>query len=209
MQENIKEQGGMIQPESKEFSEDGFRKEIDNLYEALQHKYKLNDLDPYTNERWLKKELYNFLHDMAQRYGNLEQLRGKHILDLGSGATYERDIDYLNCWPGVERLYEPWLARALAEIGAEPVAIDIGRFENEPFEAHTIDLSKKGALDFLPSKSFDVIYSKRFLTSPQLMPRISDKKTNEEFYRELKKQIKRLLKDDGYVFEDAESLLRE
>ncbi len=96
------------------------------------------------------------------------------------------------------REFEPWLCRVLKELGAEPVGIDIGNLEGEEFEHYQIDLTKKGALDFLPSESFDLIFSRLLASSPQLEFMI-DKGEIDILMVELEKQANRLMKVGGKV----------
>lgn len=78
------------------------------------------------------------------------------------------------------------------------MGIDIGKFENEEFENYTLDLSIKGALDFLPDKSFDGVHSLTMIASVRRnMPK--RQLNRDEMTEELRRQFKRLLKDDGKV----------
>jgi hypothetical protein len=52
-------------------------------------------------------------------------------------------------------------------LGAYPVGVDFGNLEGEAFEHYRVDLGQKGALDFLPSHSFDAVQDSRLFGSPE------------------------------------------
>ena len=64
-------------------------------------------------------------------------------------------------------MFEPWFARLLLELGAEPVALDGGDLDGERFEHHRVDLGRPGALDFLAAASFDGVQDSRLFGSPE------------------------------------------
>jgi hypothetical protein len=82
-------------------------------------------------------------------------LRGKKILDIGSGSKESARWDKF--W-GI-RGFAPDLCRALAleEMGAHPVGLDIWPNKGEPFEWHIADVTVRGSLKFLETGSFDVV----------------------------------------------------
>jgi len=140
-------------------------------------------------------------------FGGADNIKGKRILDLGCGSSGgTEDIDMHNSdyarnmfGPDATRIFEPWYCRALLEVGADPVGIDVGENSNESFEHYGSDLTRKGSLDFLPSKSFDGVWSSAFIGSPQLdkTAGTQDKSKKREIVGELENQISRLLKEDG------------
>lgn len=202
---NYTEAEKLVEAEKKEFWEKEM--ELQNeILNRLKEKYKISEL-PHKGGT-LEEQLI----DIRRKFGSLKNVKGKRILDLGCGSNYGSfDSDVFNKLASekgeVGRTFEPWLCRALLELGADPVGIDIGNLEDEKFENYQIDLSKKGALDFLPSKSFDGISMRVFLDSPQLENMVgnrSSKQKDEGYFdnikdvqEELLGQIDRLLKEDG------------
>src|SRR3989344_3058045 len=100
------------------------------------------------------------LWTIGESFGGENELKGKRILDIGCGSTTPE----LN-----DRSFEPWLCRALHELGAHPVGVDIGEIDTEKFEHYQLDLSKPGALNLFPDKSFDGVNCRAFLDSPRFM----------------------------------------
>lgn len=165
----------------------------DKIIDKLKEKFNISDMpDQVMFQLWR----------VSEKFGGLDNVKGKRILDLGCGAnfgTWETD-GYGDPDVKKKRTFEPWLCRALVELGANPVGIDMGNLEGEEFEHYRIDLSKPGALDFLPDKSFDGANMRLFLTSPHL-EQMTNKKKLYATEKEMEKQIKRLLKDDGILIE--------
>lgn len=178
----------------KEINENDKIKEIVN---KLAKKFNINHVSSHVEGQ---------LSKVSKKFGGLDNVKGKRILDLGCGSvsgTFETDnFNELDRQDGIEptRTFEPWLCRALVELGANPVGIDIGNLEGEEFEHFQIDLSKPGALDFLPDKSFDGANMRLFLTSPHL-EQMTNKKKRDDIGKEMDIQMKRLLKDDGKLIE--------
>src|SRR5437762_1296956 len=111
----------------------------------------------------LDEILKEFVARLRAAFGSLEAVRGKRILDLASGSNSSRS-------PKTRRrtaLFEPWFSRLLVELGADPVAIDLGDLAGEPFEHHRVDLGRPGALDFLAAASFDGVQDSRLFGSPE------------------------------------------
>jgi SAM-dependent methyltransferase len=125
------------------------------------------------------------LFEVIKKFGGIDNLRGKKILDIGCGSASSED--------GL--LFSPWFCRALQELGAHPVGVDIGDLEQEKFEHYQLDLSKPGALNIFPDHSFDAINIDSFLDSPSL--RIRSSVPIGEIEKEIGSQAKRLLKPTG------------
>lgn len=168
-----------------------------SVFAALKEKYpsaNSEDFSDFWPNIWVDS--------LAERFGSLENIRGKRALDLACGS-----LDSLDDGPG----FEPWLPRILTELGASVVGIDIGSLEGEPYEHYNIDLSAKGALNFLPDHYFDIIHVKSFnrgAPSPILVKQLiwRDHKTpiTEQLQKiedEIQVQQRRLLKEDGYFME--------
>lgn len=140
------------------------------------------------------------LEEVALCFGGLEKARGKYILDLGCGSTCNQDDpDY----------FAPWLCRALQELGAHVIGIDIeSQAKSEKFTSHVVDLSKPGALNFLPSVSFDAVNFNLMMDSPSFeatlresarLKKITYEEEEVRFQIEMARQLIRLLKDDGKI----------
>ncbi len=196
-------------------------KRISLITEKIKEKYHISE-KPLT--------LYPQLETTDGAFGGLDKLEGKKILDLACGSVIDenslrlmdratsgdsmarqeiikrgmydlythREEDPVN--PLGYRLYEPWFSRALLELGASPVGIDIGNLDGEEFEHHRVDLSQPGALDFLPDKSFDAVNLNGLFSSPQLESMTGESEV-DKMKEELKKQIRRILKADGQILE--------
>lgn len=139
--------------------------------------------------------------------GNLQD---KRILDLGCGARggmYEGEHGGYGLGN-----FEPWLARTLHQLGVKVVGVDVGRVNEEPFEAHLIDLLKPDGLEKFTAGQFDIVHSSALYSSPELSRRFSSGQwyerdgsldAAERLATMLLPQIKRITKDDGtYVFRE-------
>ncbi|MDP3988570.1 MAG: class I SAM-dependent methyltransferase [Candidatus Levybacteria bacterium] len=118
----------------------------------------------------------------------------KRILDLGCGSTGETKDR------GIQ--YQPWLCRALLELEAYPIGVDIGLLDQEKFEAHRIDLLTPDSLNFLPDGYVDVVHSRALFDSPELYKREielpkSFSYKGDYFMEILRPQIERVLKPSG------------
>lgn len=166
---------------------------LEHTIRALDEKYSLSQ--KIAREPETRDVIIQFAGRLEEAFGGLSAVRGKRILDIGSGSNTSRH-------PGtgkVTPMFEPWFCRMLVELGAEPVAIDLGDLEDEQFEHYGADLAIPGALDFLPDSSFDGVQDSRIFGSPEFTtqhPAIAD------YYRisqEIKRQERRLLKPGGVV----------
>lgn len=139
--------------------------------------------------------LEEFIGRLQRAFGSLAHVRGKRILDIASGSNSSRS-------PTTGKrtaLFEPWFARLLFELGAEPVALDGGDLDGEAFEHHRVDLGKPGALDFLPAASFDGVQDSRLFGSPEFRKAYPRRRDHERVKSELARQERRVLKPDGIV----------
>lgn len=153
---------------------------------------------PLVDELLEKKENDNEVRRILGELGNIQR---------GSNGTFSYD-NYMNIAASPKlltkenmRMFEPWFPRLLAEIGAHPVGIDIGNLEDEEFEHYSVDLSRKGSLDFLPNQSFDVIHSRLLFSSPQLENMVGNR-AQTTVREEVERQVQRLLKEGGKVIQD-------
>jgi hypothetical protein len=146
-------------------------------------------------EQELVSILEEFIGRLQRAFGSLERVRGKRVLDIASGSNSSRS-------PSTGKrtaLFEPWFARLLLELGAEPVALDSGDLGGERFEHHRVDLGQPGALDFLPAASFDGVQDSRLFGSPEFRKRYPRKRDHERVKAEIARQERRLLKPDGVL----------
>jgi hypothetical protein len=139
--------------------------------------------------------LDEFIDRLQRAFGSLTRVRGKRILDIASGSNSSRS-------PRTGRrtaLFEPWFARLLLELGAEPVALDSGDLEGELFEHHRVDLGAPGALDFLSAASFDGVQDSRLFGSPEFRKEYPRPRDHERVRAEIARQERRVLKPDGVL----------
>jgi hypothetical protein len=146
-------------------------------------------------EPGVDRVLAEFVDRLTRAFGSLDGVRGKRILDIACGSNSSRSPDT------GERtaIFEPWFCRLLLELGADPVGIDSGDLEGERFEHYPADLSRVGALDFLPDASFDGVQDSRLFGSPEFRAKFPNRRDHERIKTELRRQERRLLKPGGVV----------
>jgi hypothetical protein len=147
------------------------------------------------HESELAAILEEFIGRLQRAFGSLARVRGKRILDIASGSNSSRS-------PTTGRrtaLFEPWFARLLFELGAEPVALDSGDLDGERFEHHRVDLGRPGALDFLHAGSFDGVQDSRLFGSPEFRKAYPRKRDHERVRAEIARQERRVLKPGGVL----------
>jgi hypothetical protein len=163
------------------------------LRERLNDRYDLGR--KIAREPELASILEEFIGRLERAFGSLDGVRGKRILDIASGSNSSRS-------PATGKrtaLFEPWFARLLLELGAEPVGLDGGDLDGEQFEHHRVDLGRAGALDFLPSASFDGVQDSRLFGSPEFRKAYPRRRDLERVKAEIARQERRVLKPDGVV----------
>lgn len=146
------------------------------LLPLLSEKYRVNP-DISSN---IEGSLFNSLPTLFHLTKG--DLRGKRIIDLGCGSRTSRE----NFSGGV--LYEPWLCRALFELGANPVGIDINDNSGEQFESYKIDLNQSRSLDFLQRNYFDLANIRGLFTS--LNFRLGNTDPRERIFPQLERIVK-------------------
>ena len=155
----------------------------------------------YELERKMAREtelvsiLGEFIGRLQRAFGSLTRIKGKRILDIASGSNSSRS-------PTTGKrtaMFEPWFARLLLELGAEPVALDGGDLEGERFEHHRVDLGRHGALDFLFAASFDGVQDSRLFGSPEFRKAYPRQRDHKRIKAEIARQERRVLKPDGVV----------
>ncbi len=190
-----------------------------NTIQALDDKYDLTK--KMAREPGVEDIITQMVGRIANAFGSLSNVQGKRILDIASGSNTSRapSFIYVNTPFGEKRIgrstkgntaqFEPWFSRMLLELGANPVGIDFGDLESEAFEHYRVDLGQRGALDFLPSHSFDGVQDSRLFGSPEFTAEFPNRAERLRVAQELRRQEQRLLKPNGIVVHsDAEELLR-
>ncbi len=146
-----------------------------------------------TKEPVLREVLAEFVSRLLEAYGGLAAVRGQRVLDIAGGSNSSRS-------PATGRItvaFEPWMARLLAELGAQPVVVDIGDLDRETFEHYRVDLGYPRALDFLPDASFDAIHESRLFGSPEF--RAAYGPATDSVRAEIHRQERRLLRPGGIL----------
>lgn len=149
-------------------------------------------------EPMLADVMAEFIGRLTRAFGSLAAIRGQLILDIACGSNSSRS-------PVTGRrtvAFEPWMCRLLAALGARPIGLDIGDLDREQFEHHHVNLGIPGALDFLPSASFDAIHESRLFGSPEF--RAVYGAAYDRVRAEITRQEARLLKPEGIlIYSDA------
>lgn len=138
--------------------------------------------------------------EIRRLLGDLLQLGGKRILDIGSGSVTSPDQQ--------GRMYEPWFARIAHEVGADVTAIDIGDLKGEKFQGIQADLSSPHlVLSQFLNEEFDLVNSEALVDTSNLAQTSASllrTRTDAEIARlelELHAEVENLLKDSGvYLF---------
>jgi hypothetical protein len=136
-----------------------------------------------------------FTGRLQRAFGSLTRVKGKRILDIASGSNTSRS-------PRTGKrtaMFEPWFARLVLELGAEPVALDSGDLDDERFEHHHVDLGRPGALDFLAAASFDGVQDSRLFGSPEFRKAFPRRRDHAVIKAEIARQERRVLKSDGVL----------
>jgi hypothetical protein len=195
------------------------RSRAEKAIQALSVRYDLKR--KITREPGVAGILQQMFGRLANSYGSLADIQNKRILDIACGSnTSQLPASYYFTHPLSEMafgrleqeytaLFEPWFCRILYELGAAPVGVDIGDLEGEFFTHLKVDLGKPGALDFLPSASFDAIQDSRLFGSPEFTARFPQPADHLQVAREIVREERRLLKLDGIIIHsDAMELLK-
>ncbi len=190
---------------------------ITKAIQALDSRYDLNR--KIANEPGVEAIAEQMFERLASSYPKLSEIQNKRILDIACGSNtskapaslYFRTLggrSFENTSRGVTALFEPWFCRILFELGAYAVGIDMGDLENEFFEHYRADLGQPGALDFLPSHSFDAVQDSRLFGSPEFTGQFPDAADGLQVAQEIVRQEQRLLKLGGIVIHsDAAELV--
>ncbi|HEX7491203.1 MAG TPA: hypothetical protein VF337_05830 [Candidatus Limnocylindrales bacterium] len=134
-----------------------------------------------------------FIGRLSRAYTALADIEGRTVLDIACGSNSSRSPITGLRTPA----FEPWMCRLLAALGARPVGLDIGDLERERFEHHVVDLGVAGAMDFLPTASFDAIHESRLFGSPEFRSMYGG--DADRVRAEITRQEARLLKAGGVL----------
>jgi len=183
---------------------------ITQVMKALDVKYRL--AEKMAQEPGLKDIIQQFIGRIEHAFGSLAHVKGRRILDIACGSnTSKAPESFFVNTPFGERTiriadtsaytaqFEPWFCRILLELGADAVGVDIGDLEDEAFEHYYVDLGTPGALDFLPSHSFDALQDSRLFGSPEFTAVFPERGQRLTVSEEIKKQEQRLLKKRGII----------
>ncbi len=164
------------------------------------------------------EELYGRL---SAAFKELSEMEGMRVLDIACGSNSSRAPDEFHLRTARGRrpitsptgdqfaaVFEPWFCRILQTLGAQAVGVDRGDLSSETFETHCLDLGQPGALDVLPSTSFDALQDSRLFGSPEFRAQFPEAEDRLAVAHEIVRQEKRLLMPAGVVIHsDATSLI--
>jgi hypothetical protein len=169
-------------------------------------------LNKIAREPGTKAVIEQLLGRVVQAYGKLSTLTGKRILDIACGSNSSLTPPTLSINTPLQTTtiqndignryttqFEPWFCRILLALAADPVGIDFGDLSGEMFEHYRVDLAQMGALDFLPSHSFDAVQDSRLFGSPEFTAQLPNKADRLKVALEIRSQEQRLLKKSGII----------
>ncbi len=197
------------------------RDSIATTIAALEARYDLSR--KMAKEPGVEEIIKQLLGRLEKAFGSLSAVKGKRILDIACGSTTSKApaAIYIDTPFGEKRIstantegytaqFEPWFCRMLLPMGAQPVGIDFGNLEGEAFEHYRVDLGQPGALDFLPSHSYDAAQDSRLFGSPEFTAQFPNRADRLKVAAEIWRQEQRLLKAGGIVIHsDAANFLKE
>jgi hypothetical protein len=193
---------------------------VARMLKALDDKYALSQ--KMAREPGLEEIIKQLVGRIYQAYGAFAMLKGKRILDIACGSSTSKTPSFIfvNTPFGEGRIqvpstegyaaqFEPWFCRILLELGADPVGIDLGNLDMEPFEHYHVNLGQAGALAFLAEASFDAVHDSRLFGSPEFTAQFPNQEDRLKVAAEIWRQEKRLLKAKGIIIHsDAANLVR-
>jgi 2-polyprenyl-3-methyl-5-hydroxy-6-metoxy-1,4-benzoquinol methylase len=187
--------------------------------EALDVRYHL--YDKMAREPRVAEIIEEMFRRLVDTFGSLGSLQNKKVLDLACGSNTSRapgrlhfdtpfgEIKIGGPKRGYAAQFEPWFCRILHALGAEPVGVDVGDLEAEAFIHHRVDLAQPGALDFLPSHSFDAIQDSRLFGSPEFTAHVPKRAERWKVAQEIRRQEQRLLKPGGILIHSDAAVLSD
>ncbi|MCR4285062.1 MAG: hypothetical protein NUV97_03415 [archaeon] len=116
-------------------------------------------------------------------------LKGKTILDLGSGSSNSRG--------NTNGIYEPWLCRVLDYMGAVPIGLDVGS-SDENFRFIQARLFEQDKLVIDPSGKIivDAAHSRGLVDCPEVMYKVVG--SESDLVRRLSQNLEGIVKPDGF-----------
>jgi hypothetical protein len=192
---------------------------IARTFTALEDKYSLSQ--KIAHEPGLTEIIKQMMGRIYRPYSSFTTLKGQRILDIACGSNTSKAPSFvfvdtpfgdkripIASIEGYTAQFEPWFCRTLLELGADPVGLDLGNLDGETFEHHPVDLGLPGALDFLPSHSFDAVQDSRLFGSPEFTAQFPNQEDRIKIAVEIWSQEQRLLKANGImIHSDAVNLL--
>lgn len=138
-----------------------------------------------------RKRVLEHIHFLRAAFPDLEDVKGKRVLDIACGSrTYPDNRDYV---------YEPWMCRLLLRLGALPVGIDLFAQKGERFRSRQRDLLEPGALAGVKSSFFDAYYVCAFPTRKAVAAMHAGSRSWPDVRTELLSHLTRCLKPDGRI----------
>jgi hypothetical protein len=195
------------------------RAHLTNIIKALDGRYDLSA--KVAHEPGVEQIITQLIGRLLSAFGSTAAVKGKRILDIacGSNTSEAPSFVFVDTPFGEQRVgiphveghtaqFEPWLCRILLELESHPVGVDLGDLEGEAFEHYKVDLGQPGALDFLPSHSFDAVQDSRLFGSPEFTAQFPNRADRLRIADEIVRQERRLLRRDGVVIHsDAAALV--
>ena len=183
---------------------------LDQVINSLVEQYDL--VNKIAREPGAKAIIEQLLGRIVSAFGELSALAGKRVLDIACGSNSSQAPSTLDINTPLQTTtihntmgnvytaqFEPWFCRILLALAADPVGIDFGDLRGEAFEHYQVDLVQAGALDFLPSHSFDAVQDSRLFGSPEFAAQLPDRADRLKVAREIRDQEQRLLKEGGVL----------
>ena len=120
-----------------------------------------------------------------------DDLSGKTILDLGCGYNPSEEE---KSKPSYDRIFEPWLCRALHHLNVKVIGIDLGDLDGELFEHYQLDLSHQDLPRTLQDNPVDLAHSYQMFVSPETSPSTGK---SAALKRRLIPQLEQVVKEEG------------
>ena len=185
---------------------------LDNHYDLV---------NKIAREPGTKAIIEQLLGRLVSAFAGLSALAGKRVLDIACGSNSSQaplildintPLQTTTIHNSIGNMYtaqfEPWFCRILLALAADPVGIDFGDLSGEAFEHYHVNLVQAGALDFLPSRSFDAVQDSRLFGSPEFTAQLPDRADRLRVALEIRDQEHRLLKEGGIlIHSDAAHLV--
>lgn len=150
--------------------------------------YKAREITNRLDEKYKTNNFYSIQYklDKILEFGDI---KNKTILDLGCGSIYSR-LEW------GDRIFEPWLSRALHDEGAKVIGVDLSGLDLEKFKHYYADLTEPDSLYFLKTHSVDLACAFSLFDCQK------GKNKNMNLFYHLIPQLERIIKPEGqFIFE--------